>query len=128
MARQNIYRGYSSFEYEATGNFKLVDIEAVKMDLLNHIFTRRGERVMLPTFGTIIPDLTFEPLDDETIEVLDEELRAVFEYDPRVELLALSIVPNYDNNSVVAQARLRYIELDTTDLMNLNIQFDQGAF
>lgn len=128
MARRNIYRGFSSFEYEANGVFKIVDVELVKLDLLNHIFTRRGERVMLPTFGTIIPDLTFEPLDEETIELLDSELREVFDFDPRVELLDMSLVPDFDNNTLTAQALLRYIELDTTDLMNLNIQFDQGGF
>lgn len=128
MARQNIYRGFSSFEYEAEGTFKIVDIECVKLDLLNHIFTRRGERVMLPNFGTSIPDLVFEPLDEETLEILDSELRGVFNFDPRVELLEMSLVPSYDTNTVTVNARLRYIELDTTELMNLNITFDQGAF
>ena len=70
-AREGLYRGYSSFEFEATGSFKINDVELIKLDLLNHIFTRRGERVMMPRFGTIIPDLVFEPLDDETIEIVD---------------------------------------------------------
>lgn len=124
VTREGLYRGYSSFEYEATGSFQIIDIECVKMDLLNHIFTRRGERVHQPRFGTIIPDLVFEPLDEETIDTLESELTFVFEYDPRVELLDLQIIENPDGNSVTASVRLRYIELDTVDLMNLNIEFD----
>lgn len=128
MARENLYRGFSTFEYEAAGTFRVIDVELVKLDLLNHIFTRRGERVMLPNFGTSVPDLVFEPLDEETIEVLESELTAVFDFDPRVSLVSLTITPDYDTNTVTAGALLRYIELDMTDLMNLNITFDQGTF
>lgn len=127
MAREGLYRGYSSFEYEESGTFKVTDIELVKLDLLNHIFTRRGERVRMPTFGTIIPDIVFEPLDEETLDILESELNLVFDYDPRVELLALQVEPSYDINTVNVQARLRYIELDVTDLMNFNIEFEQGG-
>ena len=127
MARQNLYRGFSTFEFEAQGTFKIIDVELVKLDLLNHIFTRRGERVMLPNFGTSIPDLVFEPLDEETIDTLDVELRSVFDFDPRVNLLDLTITPQFDTNTVTVGALLRYIELDMTELMNLNITFEQGG-
>ena len=126
-ARNGLYKGYSTFEFESTGSFKINDIELIKLDLLNHIFTRRGERVMMPRFGTIIPDLVFEPLDEETIEQVDTELRGVFDYDPRVDLLDMSIVPNKDNNAITASCRIRCIELDTTELMNLNIEFEGGS-
>lgn len=122
--RQGLYKGFSSFEFERTGSFKLLDIELVKLDLLNHIFTRRGERVHQPRFGTIIPDLVFEPLDEETLEQLEGELTFVFNFDPRVDLLDLVLTPDFTNNSVTASARLLYVELDTEDLMNLNIQFE----
>lgn len=126
MPRTNLYRGYSSFEYQAKNTFKVIDVELVKLDLLNHIFTRKGERVRMPTFGTIIPDLVFEPLDEETIDIIESELNIVFDHDPRVELLDLKVVVGSDGSSVTAAALLRYIELDLTDLMNLNIQFEQG--
>jgi len=125
-AQNGLYRGFSSFEFENTGSFKINDIELIKLDLLNHIFTRRGERVMMPTFGTIIPDLVFEPLDEETLDQLESELRLVFDYDPRVELLDLVVTPNIDSNAVTAAARLLCIELDTVELMNLNIEFETG--
>ena len=125
MAISGLYKGFSSFEFERTKSFKLNDVELVKMDLLNHIFTRRGERVMMPSFGTLIPDMIFEPLDDSTLSTIEDELRGVFNYDPRVELLALIITPNYDQNTIVASARLLYIELDMIDNLELNIQFEE---
>ena len=124
MPRQNIYKGYSSFEFEKSKTLTLRDVELVKLDLLNHIFTQRGTRVMMPTFGTTIPELTFEPLDDEILDELYEQVKVVLNYDPRVEIIKLVIVPDYDTNSVVVEASLFYIELDTVDDFNLNIQFE----
>ena len=119
-----LYRGYSSYEYQNYKTFKLTDVELVKLDLLNHIFTRRGERVMMPRFGTRIPDLAFEPLDDITLLVLEEDLRTVVNFDPRVSLLDLTITPDPDTNSVVASINLYYIELDLVSSLDLNITFE----
>lgn len=121
---KGLYRGYSSHEYHTKETFSVTDVELVKLDLLNHIFTRRGERVMMPTFGTRIPDLVFEPLDAVTLDVLEEDLRAVVAFDPRVKLLGLSIIPNYDGNAVTASIRLLYIELNLTGNLDINITFE----
>lgn len=123
MARA-LYRGFSSFEFQKKKSFSLTDVELVKMDLLNHIFTKRGSRVKMPTFGTIIPDLVFEPLDEEVTETLREELQTVFEYDPRVNVLDFSIQPNFNTGEVTASARLFYVELQSVDDFELNIQFE----
>lgn len=121
---RGLYRGYSSYEYQSKKTFSIIDVELVKLDLLNHIFTRRGERVMMPTFGTRIPDLTFEPLDSITLDVLEEDLRAVVAFDPRVRLLELTISPDYDANAVTASVKLLYIELNLTGDLNINIVFE----
>ena len=121
---QGLYRGFSSYEYQNTKSFKINDIELVKLDLLNHIFTRKGERVMMPRFGTRIPDLAFEPLDDITLMVLEEDLRYVINFDPRVSLIDMSILPEPDTNCVTASATLLYVELDMVDTLDLNITFE----
>lgn len=118
--RQNLYKGYSSFEYERTGSFTVKDIELVKLDLLNHIFTRRGSRVRMPRYGTTIPDMPFEMIDEDLLEDLHSQLTAVFEYDPRVQLLQLQVIPYYDINTVMASATLRYVEFDVVDVLNLD--------
>lgn len=119
-----LYKGFSSYNYQTNKSFALSDVELVKMDLLNHIYTRRGERVFMPNFGTRIPDLPFEPLDDITLSVLEEDLRAVVAFDPRVQLLDLSIIPYYDENAIVASVKLLYLELNITGDLNLNITFE----
>ena len=126
MAKKSLYRGFSTFEFERVKSFRLTDIELVKLDLLNHIFTRKGDRVMMPTFGTSVPDIVFEPLDEETLDTLEEELMAVFDYDPRVEVIDFTITPDYDFNTIVAAAKLFYVELNVTDDFELNIDFEEG--
>lgn len=119
-----LYKGYSSFEFERIKQFKLTDVELVKMDLLNHIFTRRGSRVMMPTFGTVIPDLLFEPLDEQTTEILEDELRMVFDFDPRVEIVSFGLTVQEDLHTVTAAVQLFYVELDIVDNFELNIAFE----
>lgn len=119
-----LYKGYSSFEFERIKQFELTDVELVKMDLLNHIFTRRGSRVMMPTFGTVIPDLVFEPLDEQTTEILEDELRTVFDFDPRVEIVSLDLVVEEDLHTITVAVQLFYVELDIVDNFELNIVFE----
>lgn len=121
-----LYRGYSTYEYQRRKTFTLTDMELVKMDLLNHIYTRKGERVMMPNWGTRIPELAFEPLDQITLDILEEDLRAVVAFDPRVKLQDLNITPYYDNNSVVATVQLLYVELNIVGNLDINITFESS--
>ena len=118
------YKGFSSYEFERVNTFKVLDQELVKLDILNQIFTRKGERVMMPNFGSIVPDIVFEPLDDTTLDILEEDLVTVVNFDPRVDLLEFSLEPDYDNNAVAVHMKLLYIELDLVDDVDLNILFE----
>ncbi len=119
-----LYIGFSSYEFQKNKSFTLTDIQLVEMDLLNQIYTRRGSRVMMPSYGTQIPEMVFEPLDEQTISIIENELLTVFSSDPRVKLLSLNVSPNYDLNSVTATAILLYVELNVTQPFELNIQFE----
>lgn len=79
---------------------------------------------MMPTFGTSIPDLVFEPLDEFTTDVLEEELRAVIAFDPRVEITTFDMSVSPDQNAVAVNIRLFYVELQITDDFELNITFE----
>lgn len=123
-----IYKGISTHQYMTErGTIGLTDMELVNLDILNHIYTGRNERVMMPGWGTIIPDVAFEPLTQELMIRIREDLERVFAYDPRVELVALSIQPYADYNALVASATLRYIELDTSDVLNFSINLESGS-
>jgi phage baseplate assembly protein W len=80
---------------------------------------------MMPTFGTVIPELVFEPLDAITTEILEDELRKVFDFDPRVEIVRFELLVNEDANRVDVQVELFYVELDIVDDFELNIVFEE---
>jgi len=123
MAQEGLYKGYSSFEFQRRKTYKIRDLENVKLDLLNHIFTKKGERVMMPNFGTSIPEMAFEPLDTETVSTVEEEVVGVINYDPRVELIKIDVRPEYERNSLYVNAQVLYIELGIVDNLDLNIEF-----
>lgn len=120
------YTGFSSKNYEKTKSFKIYDVEAVKTDLLNHIFTRKGERIRMPNFGTRIPDMVYEQLDDITLNIIETDLTTVFNYDPRVSLHALRIIPLYRENTVVAIADLFFNYLNFSDQLDIRIEFQKN--
>lgn len=118
------YIGFSSKQYEKNKSFILTDVELVKEDLRNHIFTRYGERIKSPLFGTRIPDLIYEPLDDIALSIIFQDLTKVFNYDPRVILNDLRILPLYKDNSVKAIADLTFKYLDFRGQMDIHIEFE----
>ncbi len=117
------YKGFSTKKYhDDGGDFEIHNIMCVEEDLLNHIFTIKGERVMMPEFGTRIPIMVFEPNDLESQSIIEEDLRYVFEYDPRVKLLNLSILPLDNTNAILALAKLKYIEFNVTKDLKIEIR------
>lgn len=123
MAEQYYYKGFSFKNFQRNKSFIVKDVEIVKEDLRNHIFTRFGERVKMANFGSRIPDMPFEPLDIENLTIIYEDMETVFNYDPRVELINLSVIPDFDENIVLVYAELYYREININDRFDLKIEF-----
>ena len=81
----NIYKGFST-KNRIRPPYTLTNGEAVKTDLLNELYTRKGERVMRPNYGTSIYDLIMNPLDDYVEQEVREEVQRICLKDPRVEI------------------------------------------
>lgn len=120
---QNFYKGISFNQYQKNKSLLLKDSDLVKQDLLNYIFTRRGERVMMPTFGSRIPDLLFEPLDEQTLSIIREDVIEIMNYDPRIEPVNYSIEPDADNKAVTINLEFFYVELNFNDTLEIRLDF-----
>lgn len=120
MSTLPIYRGFSTANFLTNKTFLLTNQELVKQDILNHLFTVKGERVHMPDFGTRIPLLAFEPLDEKTIQIVREDITKVIEYDPRVRLLDMAVLPIPDNNMIVAYVDVLYVELNQKETLKLD--------
>ena len=100
------------------GNFKLYDLDLAKRDLLNELYTRKGERLMSPTFGYVIWDVLFDPLSSDTIDIIKEDTLRIVTKDPRLELRQLDIRENIDLSSITVAILLNYVPTATlTDLV-----------
>lgn len=79
-----------------TRNFSITDLECIKRDVLNHMKIRKGEKLMQPTFGTIIQDALYEPLTSQLKEAIVNDINAVFDYDSRIKADRID-VEEYEN-------------------------------
>lgn len=91
ISRTNLFRGYSSIGIINPNKAELVDIELIKLDLLNHFHTIKGERVMRPNFGSVIWDLLFEPFDESVREAVISDVQNIIAQETRVELNSIDV-------------------------------------
>ena len=83
------YKGFSTVA--SVKSNQLYDIDLIKQDLTNHFYTRKGERVMNPNFGSIIWDMLYEPLDESNKEEIYDDCKRIVANDPRVEMANMSV-------------------------------------
>ena len=115
------YKGFSTVNTN-TENFNLYDFELIKQDLFNHFYTRQGERLMQPSFGTIIWDLLFEPLTPEIKNLVLENINQIVNYDPRVKAENVTVTA-YDQG-IQVQCTLVFLPYNISQ--TLQLRFDQA--
>jgi phage baseplate assembly protein W len=77
---------------------RVTNDKSIIQSLRNLIFTRPGERLFNPNFGCYLTDLLFEHNLPEVITIGEKYVRdAIEEYEPRVELLQVSISSSETN-------------------------------
>lgn len=96
------------------------DERLIKNDLLQLLLTIPGERVMRPDFGVNLRNVVFEQLDDITIQILREEIVvAIRRYEPRINVLGLTINPASERNGMVISLSFN-LKSDPTIVLNIN--------
>jgi phage baseplate assembly protein W len=116
------YKGFSSVSTD-TENFSLYDFQLIQQDLLNHFHVRQGERLMNPTFGTVIWDLLFEPLTEDLKNIITDNVNQIINYDPRISASQV-IVTQYESG-IQIECILTYLPYNISQTMK--VQFDQQA-
>lgn len=114
------FTGFSTKNKKAI-NHVLTGNDLVVEDLMNHIMTRKGERVMLPTYGSIIHDMMFEPLTPEVTELIEEDLTSIVNEDPRCNLVSISV----GDSGHTVNASLRISILPSNVEVDLNIDLER---
>ena len=101
------YKGFSTYKKQFSNSFTLSGFELAKQDLVNHFNIRKGEKLMNPDFGSIVWDALYEPLTDEIVSEIEEDIKSIIGYDPRLE--AESILLEQYENGLLLEVQVKYI-------------------
>lgn len=115
------YRGFSTLVSKK--KYSLTDYALAKQDLMNYFNIRKGQKLMQPSFGTIIWDQLFEPLNETTQEIITSDIKRIVSYDPRLQVNQVSVVEQ--TNGLQIQISLSYIPSNQTETISLI--FDKNA-
>lgn len=118
--RSHFYKGFSTVNDANIGN-RLYDFDLIKQDILNHFNTRKGSRLMMPEFGSIIWDLIMEPLTDEIRDLLTADITTICNFDPRVTPTQIDLT-EYPTGYVL---ELTLLLVGTDVSANMKLAFDQ---
>ncbi len=126
MAKRKFFVGFSTFDVDPSKpprSWALYDIALIKRDLLNQFYTRKGERVMLPNYGSIIWDKLFEGLTDMNRDEIVNDATRIVNSDSRVELVGVDVT-QLEHGLIVVMS-LRFKPYDVVD--TLSASFDINA-
>jgi phage baseplate assembly protein W len=117
----SIYKGFNTIGRDF-GPYKLVDEALIVRDLLNSLYIRKGEKLMNPTFGTIIWSSLFEPLTPALKEAIRSDVQRMVNQEPRISALDSVVVQEYENG---LRIDLQLTFSSTNQTTALSLQFDK---
>ena len=105
MPLERISQGFKDISMSFESNPLTDDLIALKNEnaiarsIKNIVFTLPGEKFFDPEFGCSISQQLFENIDDISATQISNEIEeSINNYEPRVELVEVETLPNYDNN------------------------------
>ena len=119
MPIERVSKGFkdvsSSFQINPM-NFDLVTIKnetAIARSVRNLVLTLPGERFFNPNLGSRITDSLFENIDEITAGIIKDEIETTIQnYEPRVDLISVEVLPNYDEYSFDVNITYNIVGID----------------
>ena len=91
----------------------LKNSSAIARSIKNIVFTQPGEKFFNPEFGSRVSESLFEIVDEvSSIAIRDEIRSSIINYEPRVKLLDVVVIPNVDDNEMNVTVKYRIIGID----------------
>ena len=113
------FRGFTTIDRKRAP-FTINDGDLIKRDLLNEFYTRLGERVMRPNFGSIIWDLLMDPSTPDLDDKIKADVTKIIDRDPRVQELRTTVIVL--DQTIRVEIDLLFVSLDSTDQLYLEYQ------
>ena len=86
---------------------------AIARAVRNIVSTTPGEKLFDPEFGSSVSEILFENVNDITaVSIKDEIKSSLKNYEPRVELINVTVDPNFDANQFDVRITYRIVGID----------------
>ena len=97
-------------------NYDLIGLKnesAIARSVRNLVFTLPGERFFNENLGSKVSRSLFENIDEISASVIQDEItNTINNYEPRVNLIDVSVSPNYDENEFNVTINYRIVGID----------------
>ena len=88
---------------------------AIARSIRNLVLTQQGERPFNPALGSRVNGLLFENADKLTATAIRDEIITTIEnFEPRVDLIEVLVVPNYDGGSMDVTIQYYIVGIDVS--------------
>ena len=86
---------------------------AIARAVRNIVLTTPGEKFFDPDFGSSVSEILFENVDEITAISIEDEIKSSLKnYEPRVELIYVTVNPNFDENQFDVRITYRIVGID----------------
>ena len=86
---------------------------AIARAVRNIVLTTPGEKFFDPDFGSSVSEILFENVDEITAISIEDEIKSSLKnYEPRVELINVTVDPNFDENQFDVRITYRIVGID----------------
>ena len=91
----------------------LKNTSAIARSLRNIVFTQPGEKFFQPEFGSRVTESLFDIADGVSAIAIRDEIRSsIINYEPRVKLLDVTVIPNPRENEMNVTIEYEIVGLD----------------
>ena len=119
MPQQRVSQSFKdismSFETNPLNNdlIALKNTSAIARSLRNIVFTQPGEKFFQPEFGSRVAESLFDIADGvSALAIRDEIQSSIINYEPRVKLLDVTVIPNPRENEMNVTIEYEIVGLD----------------
>ena len=119
MPQQRVKRKFKdismSFEKNPLNDdlISLSNTSAIARSIRNIVFTSPGEKFFNPDFGSRISESLFENMDEvSALEIRDEIENSIKNFEPRVNVREVRVVPDFTNNEMNATIVYEIVGID----------------
>ena len=86
---------------------------AIARSIRNIVFTLPGEKFFNPNFGSRVSRSLFENIDEISASIINDEIRnSINNFEPRVSLIDVQTIPDFDNGAFDVNIIYRVVGAD----------------